>query len=241
MRKVLPWRKRGAEGASKGPATPVTEYLQRVDILKGLTRDEIEALFHGVMLRECAQGTVFFTPDDPSERLFILKEGQVELYRLTPDGKRLVTRRIGPGKVFGEMGLLGQTMEGCFAEATEPSLVCTATRDHVMALLRERPDVTLRLLETITVHLRLVEERLQQVVFSPVRVRLATFLLANMDPSSGVLAGYTHADIGDAIGALRQTVTESLNQMQEQGLVEIGHKQIRMKDPRRLKALAEEG
>jgi CRP/FNR family transcriptional regulator len=113
----------------------VAEYLQRVDIFRDLSREEIEALFHGVMLRDCSTGTVFFTPEDSSERLFILKEGQVELYRLTVDGKRLVTRRIGPGTIFGEMGLLGQTLHGCFAEATENSLVCVATRDHILRVL----------------------------------------------------------------------------------------------------------
>ncbi|MBI2918197.1 MAG: Crp/Fnr family transcriptional regulator [Chloroflexi bacterium] len=240
MRKMLPWHKGGREGSLKRPVAPVAEYLQRVDILKGLSMEELEMLFHGVMIRETTPGTVFFTPEDLSERLFILKEGQVEVYRLTLDGRRLVTRRIGPGRVFGEMGLLGQTMEGCFAEAIEPSLVCSASREDILRLIRERPEVALRLLETVTNHLRTVEERLQQVVFSPVKVRLATFLLANADPPTGVLAGYTHADIGDAIGALRQTVTETLNQMQGQGLVEIAHKHIRVKEPQRLKALAEE-
>lgn len=88
-----------------GPV-PVAEYLQRVDILKDLTREEIETLFGGVMLRECARGTVFFTPEDTSSRLYFLKEGEVELYRLTASGKRLVTGRVGQGAVFGEMGLL---------------------------------------------------------------------------------------------------------------------------------------
>lgn len=168
------------------------------------------------MLRECSPGTVFFGPDDSSERLFILKLGRVELYRLTSEGKRLVTRRIGPGTIFGEIGLLGQTLQGCFAEATENSLVCVATRDDVIQLLRERPGVALRLLE----------ERLEQVAFSSVKARLASFILANMDPSSGVVAGYTHAEIGDTTGALRQTVTETLSEMQRQGLVEVGHKRI---------------
>jgi CRP-like cAMP-binding protein len=74
----------------------------------------------------------------------------------------------------------------------------------------------------------MLEERLEQAVFSPVKVRLANFVLANMDPSTGVVAHYTHAEIGDTIGALRQTVTETLGEMQNQGLLEVGHKRIRV-------------
>ena len=79
----------------------IAEYLQQVDVFKDLTREEIEALFEGVMVRECTRGTVFFTPEDPSQRLFILKEGHADIYQLTLEGKRLVTRRIEPGTIFG--------------------------------------------------------------------------------------------------------------------------------------------
>jgi CRP/FNR family cyclic AMP-dependent transcriptional regulator len=242
MQRIFRRRAKRPRSEAKGVILPIAEYLRRVDIFKDLTQEEIEALFKGVMLRECSPGTVFFAPEDPSERLFILKMGQVELYRLTPDGKRLVTRRIGSGTIFGEMGLLGQTLQGCFAEATEDSLVCIATRDDVIRLLKERPDVALRLLESIGNRLKLLEERLEQAVFSPVKVRLASFLLANIDPSTGIITGYTHEEIGNTIGALRQTVTETLSEMQRHGLVEVGHKLIRVIDRHALEdvALSEE-
>lgn len=222
-------RKRTSPVEEKAAAMPVTEYLRRVDLFKSLSMEEIGQLFKGVMIRECVPGTVFFAPEDLSERLFILKKGQVELYRLSASGRKLVTRRIGPGTVFGEMGLLGQTMQGEFAEATVESLVCVATRADVERLIHHQPDIALRLLEGMGNRLRKLEDRLEQAVFSPVRVRVAHFLLANAD-SDGRVAGYTHADIGDNIGALRQTVTETLSQMQAEGLISVGHKAVRIKD-----------
>jgi CRP-like cAMP-binding protein len=86
--------------------------------------------------------------------------------------------------------------------------------------------------------LKLLEERLEHAAFSPVKVRLASFLLANMDSTTGVVTGYTHAEIGDTIGALRQTVTETLSEMQNQGLVEVGHKRVRVTDRRGLEEVA---
>ena len=237
--KVLPWRSRTQETETKRGLTAKVDYLQRVDVFKGLTRQEIGTFGEKLPMRECTPGTLFFTPDDPSERLFILKEGQVELYRLTASGKKLVTRRLGPGSVFGEMGLMGQTMQGEFAEATQATLVCTATREEVLRILREHPDVAVRFLEVIGGRLKLLEERLEHAVFSPVPVRLASFILANADSKTGVVSGFTHAEMGDTIGALRQTVTETLSKWKDGGLIEVSHKRIQIKDWNRLKELAQ--
>jgi CRP-like cAMP-binding protein len=76
--------------------------------------------------------------------------------------------------------------------------------------------------------LKSLEDRLEDAVFSPVKVRLARFLLSGLDSGTATVSGYTQAEIGDAIGALRQTVTEILGELEPQGLIEVGRKQIRL-------------
>ncbi|MBI4312957.1 MAG: Crp/Fnr family transcriptional regulator [Chloroflexi bacterium] len=235
--------KRGVDAKPKnGQAREtVADLLAKVDVFRDLGKTEIEVLFQGVMLRECAPGTVFFTPDQPSERLFILKTGQVDLYRITSHGKRLLVRRIGAGAIFGEMGILGQSMEGCFAEATENSLVCIATREEILRVLVQRPEVALRVLEAVGSRLRTLEERLEEVVFSPVKVRLASFLLGNVRPGTDEVQGFTQGEVADVIGALRQTVTEALSEMQRSGWIEVAHKRVRVLDSKALETLVSEG
>ena len=97
-----------------------------------------------------------------------------------------------------------------------------------MALLKRQPDLTLRILETVCNRLRLLEERLVDTVYNPVRVRLAYFLLTGVDSASGILTNVTHEEIGNTIGAVRQTVTETLGLMRKQGLILTKPKQIRI-------------
>lgn len=220
--------------------TPLSaELLRKVDIFKDLKMEEIEVIFKGVMTKQCVPGTIFFTPDDRSERLFILKEGEVDLYRLTPSGKRLAIRRVGPGTIFGEMGLLGQSMQGCFAEAIQNSLVCVATKDDILTLFRQHPDISIKLLEILGGRIRLLEDRLEQLSLNPVKIRLANWLLSNADAKTNLISGFTHEEIGGFIGASRQTVTETLNELQSQKLIEIGHKKIRVVNREKLEAFAE--
>ncbi len=91
------------------------------------------------------------------------------------------------------------------AEAIEDSIVCIITREQILALLKRRPEVTLRILEMVCSHLYLLEERLVETVYNLVSVRLAYFLLTNADSTTGVLTNITQEEIGNTIGAVRQT------------------------------------
>lgn len=206
-------------------------------VFRGLNPEEVEVLFAGCPDKKCPAGKVLFTPHDPGGRLFVLKEGRVDLYRLTPSGKRLVTRRIRPGSVFGVMGLLGQRTQGNFAETVDESLVRVTTTEQVTRLLKSDPDFALGILQLVGNRLNELEERFVQIAYSPVSARLAHLLLANMDPATGVVDGLTHAEIGDTIGALRQTVTETLASFKRRGLVTTGCRRICILDGPRLKSL----
>ena len=213
--------------------------LYGVGILEGIEPKELNMLFDDTRLQTYPVGTILFTPEDTCEHLYLLRQGGIELYRLTLRGKRLVTRRILPGSMFGIMGLLGQTLQGSFAETTEDSSVYVIRREDVVALLGRRPELVLHILEAVGNRLRILEERLIETLYSPTSIRLAHFLLTNVDPLSGVLTNVTHEEIGDIIGTVRQTVTEALSRMRKQGLILTGLKWIRIIDRQGLEEIVQ--
>ena len=204
--------------------------LYGLDIFEGLESGELNMLFDNTHIQTYPVGTTIFSPDDTCKYLYLLGQGGIELYRLTSEGNRIVTRRILPGSMFGIMGLLGQTVQGSFAEATEDSTVYIMSLDDILTFLRQRPALLLNMLEAIGNRLCLLEERLIETLCSPINIRLAHFLLANADPVSGILDNITHEEIGHIVGAVRQTVTEALSQMRNQGLVLTGFKRVQIID-----------
>lgn len=219
---------------------PVTEYLRALEMFRDLPQVDLEQFGKTLAMRECAPGTVFFSPNDKSERLFILKSGEVSLYRLNSEGKRMVLARLSPMVIFGEMGLLGQTLHGSFAESVTQSLVCVATRAEVLQVLRQHPDVAFKLMEAVGTRLKAVEERLAGLALKTVSSRLAGILLSQLTLSNDTIDGFTHAELGDMVGALRQTISETLGAMQTDGLLETGHKSIRILDRDRLRQMADQ-
>jgi CRP-like cAMP-binding protein len=205
------------------------------DLFKGLKPEELALLFEKMEIRAYPKGNLIFMPEDAScENLYLLNQGQVEMYRLTASGKRLVTRHISQGGVFGVRGLLGRGMQKNFAETTENSTIGVITREQVLGYLQHHPDLMLRILDNVCSRLYLLEERLVEVVYNPVSVRLAYFLLTNADAASGVLTDITHEEIGNQIGAVRQTVAENLSLLRKQGLIQTQPGQICLIDRHRL-------
>ena len=124
-------------------------YLSAAELFGGLPGDELEEIERAATMRTSPAGTVCYTPGETGERLFILKKGKVRIYRLSPEGRKLVTAELRAPSFFGEMEILGQGMYDSFAEASTDSLLCTMTRADVERLILPRPRVVRQLLRGI--------------------------------------------------------------------------------------------
>ncbi len=199
-------------------------YLREVDIFQDLSAQEMADLGARAPMKRVPAGTIFYTPDEPTEVLFILKEGRVRLYHLLPDGRSLTTAVLEAGAVFGEMALLGQELHGSFAEAQTPCLLCLMSRNDVKTLLLSDPRVALRITETLGRRLIETERRLLDFAYRRVPERVALLLaqFAARSPESGpVELRYTHEELADLAGAYRETVTKVLSDFRGRGLIEL--------------------
>jgi len=215
-------------------------YLADVDLFRDLTERDVADLDRVTTITSMPRGRVFYQPDDISEVLFLIRQGRVQLYRISPEGKKLVIATLGSGAVFGEMALLGQQMHNTFAEALEDCQIVVMSRTDLERLILAKPIVGLRMLEITGRRLSEAEERLDDMAFKGIPARLASLLLRlAADRGVDVITGLTHQDLAETIGTYRETATQVLNDMKAEGLIQIGRKRIDILDPARLQALAE--
>ena len=215
-------------------------YLSEIEIFQDLTPREMQELDRVITLSHVQKGKVFYRPEDMGEVLFIVKEGRVQLYRISAEGKKLVITTLGPGTLFGEMALLGQQMHNAFAEALEDCQICVMSRTDLERLILSKPQVALRVLETTGRRLREAEHRLEDMAFKGIPARLASLLLrASDEQQSADISGLTHQDLAETVGTYRETATQVLNDLKLQGLIDIGRKRIIILDRAGLEAVAE--
>jgi CRP/FNR family cyclic AMP-dependent transcriptional regulator len=212
-------------------------YLRGNELFQDFTPAQLEPFHHTIQMASCRAGHVFYRPGETGEVMFLVKEGSAQLYRMSPDGRKLVIANVPQASIFGEMACIGQAMYDCFAEAVEDSLICTLSRDDVRRLILQYPHFALRLLEAVAGRMVEAERQLEALAFKPVVPRLAELL--RREARDGLVEGLSHQDLGDRLGVYRETVTEALNELKAAGLLEIGRRRIRLLDEARLQAIAD--
>jgi len=229
-----------ASNSSKSSAPRKRDYLLTIDILRDLQPDDLAELDRQTEMLTSPKGRVLYSQDDHAEALFLLKKGRVQLYRLTPSGKRLELATLEPGTFFGEMPLLGESLRHTYAEAASDCLLCVMSRTDVERLIREHPPVALRMVEILGRRLALADARLEEMAYRSVAARIAAVLLRLSNGQSDSVLAITHQELGDMIGALRETVTKTLDDFQANGLVALGRGRITVRDVPGLRAYLED-
>jgi CRP/FNR family cyclic AMP-dependent transcriptional regulator len=219
-------------------ATAKLGYLLETEVFASLSPTEQTWLVESTTMVTCERGRVFYTPEEAGEVVFILKRGRVELYPLAADGRKLVVAVLGPHTVFGEMGLIGQGMYGCFAEAVEDCLLCVLSRSDLQGLIRRNPEVGLSLLAELGKRLQQAEEDLEALAFRGLPARLAALLLREAD-AYGIVTGYSHQDLAERLGTYRETVSQILGRFRNEHLVSVEPRRIRVLDLAGLAAYTE--
>src|SRR5215208_7224647 len=102
------------------------DLLTRVDIFEPLQKHEIKELLDDLLQRNAEinlqAGEVFYTPQQPDGKLFILIKGQVRIYKM--EGSREFTLEVvDAGTVFGEVAFTPHAFRESYAQAMEPSVV----------------------------------------------------------------------------------------------------------------------
>lgn len=190
-------------------------------------------------ITQYAQGTLVYSPEDPTERLFVLAEGQVSRYHLSAEGAMVVTAKLLPGALFGDMALVGEAMHGHFAEALSECVVYELSQADVQRWLLDDTQVAQSLLRMMGERVIDLEFQLQIITLKDVPQRVAATLLFVSDKLGGSRElPCRHEDIAHFINSTRATVTKVLNTLQESGVIALrrGHITLHDKDALRVAA-----
>src|ERR687897_24871 len=224
------------------------ELLSRVDIFESLQKGEIRELLSDLLQRNAEinlqAGKVFYTPQQPDGKLFILTKGRVRIYKM--EGSREFTlEMVDAGTVFGEVAFTPHDLRDAYAEAMEPSILLAMERADVERLIIQKPQVGIRMINLLSERLHYYEARLEDVNLKGVPERLASLILFLVESEGVQVPGeiriptrYTHEHLGTMIGANREAVTRAFGRLQDEGALQIRRRLIYVDDVEALERAA---
>lgn len=171
------------------------------------------------------RGAMIFQRDDPSDSLYVLKEGLVKLVAQSKKGAGTVLCILRPTDIFGEL-LLVEEKRPFNALAVTDVLAGVLSREHFVELLSSIHRIRLNFIRILSRRLVHVEKRLTEFSHTRSYHRLAKVLLQmcreyGEETPGGVLLrlSLTHTELADMIGTSRETVSNQLNRFKRLGLV----------------------
>jgi len=140
--------------------------LSELTLFAGLSEADMMAIGHATTMTHCVRGQQVLSPDDPPDRIHIIKAGRVRVYRTTPDGKQLTLDIFEKGTILGDMSLLGQDrIAEAYGEAIDDGVICTITPDELRHLIERYPVIGVNVIRHLSRRLQAAEREIEAMAY----------------------------------------------------------------------------
>ena len=169
------------------------------------------------------------------ESIYILLEGELNQIMHSKEGDEIIFFRVVKGNIFGEMAFFDQSSTFAVNKAVTKGSISVVNRRFVESKLREDPQIYHYFLISIIRKYRAVMSELASFQFNDSTGRLADFLVRlyypeDSEDKSRISIILTHEEIANRLGLNRITVTNTMNQFRDRGLIDIENRKIIIKD-----------
>ena len=216
--------------SSNAMSAPI-ELLRRVPLLQSLSDAELKTIANLSTRRRVRARETVVQQSEPGNELFVLMSGHLKVVSTDPEGRDAGLNVMGPGEVFGEVALLDGGPRSATIVALEPCELLVIRREHWLRFLRESPDTAVQLLGVLAARLRKLTERTEDIAFLRVGERLAKTLAAlastygekQPDGSIRLALKMSQQEMGDLVGATRESANKQIRAWEQEGLVKQDH------------------
>jgi CRP-like cAMP-binding protein len=139
-------------------------FLRRVPLFAQFDEDALEALAAKVQHKHFHDGDLILKQGETGDTMYIVRDGQVDLFVYDAGGERVVVDSAKTGALFGELSAIDGRERSASAAAIGNTLLMVIRRDDLYAILRAYPDAAIHMLGVISGRIRITAGLLQDRV-----------------------------------------------------------------------------
>ncbi|MBP6264055.1 MAG: Crp/Fnr family transcriptional regulator [Nitrospira sp.] len=219
-------------------------FLKHIRLFDGISPSEMQEMEKITRMEEVKKRQPLYLPGDPSSNVYLLKKGRVKIANTASSGKEVTFDILDPGEIFGELDVLEDAPRSTSAETLDDALICVIPRKDFDQYLAMHPTVMFKLTKLIGLRLKKIQSRVEDLVFRDVPARLA-HLLVELSKTEGVAekqgirlkVKLTHQEMANLIGCSRETVSSTLGQFRDEGLLQLDGRTMTILDLKGLSRL----
>jgi len=219
-------------------STESVELLTQVPVFEALAPADLERVADVAVPRTFPAGQVIFREGDASDTCYVVHSGHARAVREHNDGRTITLAHFGPGDIFGELAMFDDERRSATVETLDDVEAVAILGADMRRLLREHPDIAVKLVIALGRRLRAANERLARQSFQTVQSRVAGVLgqlvrQAQREGAAGedVLVTITQADIAQLAGSSRESASRFLAVLERAGVVTQGRGRIVVHQP----------
>lgn len=221
-----------------GSGEDTLQLLARVPLFSALAEDELSHVAEVAVPRTFTAYQVVFREGDASDTCYIIRNGHVRAVRGHMDGRSITLAHFGPGDIFGELAMLDEEKRSATIETLEDTEAIAILGSDMRRLLREHPDIAVKLISALGRRLRETNERLARQSFQTVQSRVATTLAQLVEAArtegaaeADVLITATQAELAQLAGSSRESASRFLAVLERAGIITQGRGKLTVHDP----------
>ena len=223
-------------------AVAIVHALRACRLFADLPPADLESIAAICMVKALERGDYLFREGDPALGFYVVQRGAISVERVTAAGKEQIIHVFRTGDSFAEVALASAQGYPADARAVEPSQVLVVEKAGMLALVRRQPELALRMLGSVSSHLRVLVTQLEDLTLRDVETRLANWLIKHCpDPASNrpatIELTMTKRMLAAELGTVSETFSRTLAKFREQKLIEVKGKSLVVLAPARLNVL----
>jgi CRP/FNR family transcriptional regulator len=202
-----------------------------------LDEAELQALAERAIEQRLSRGEVLFVAGEQARGIYVIVAGAVRAFRESLEGREQVIHVERAGATIAELPVFDDGPYPSTVAAEEDSVVLFLDKRDVQRLCLEHPKIALAALKVLAGRLRRCAELVEELSLQEVDQRLARLLLVEAR-ARGLKRGraieldlvLTNQQIAARIGTVREVVSRALNRLQQNGLIEVDGRRVRVPD-----------
>jgi CRP/FNR family cyclic AMP-dependent transcriptional regulator len=219
--------------------------IRNYDLWCHLTDEDYEALNLVHHFIEARKGSYIYFEAFNHNKLYFIKEGYIRIGFIDEEGNEVIKEIIQQGELFGQFTLEKNNLNGEFAQAYKADVsLCAFNVEDFEKLLGRKPEIALKYTRQVGNKLRVVQNRLLNLLNKDVKSRLLHFFWQQIQDRADDTSGrvcmpnfLTHEDIAHLVGSSRQTVTTIINELAAGDILSYNRQQICFPDVKKIQKL----